>query len=46
VPFVVEKDETFDPMNITVLGLWTVVPDANRLADLIEQLGVAALGSD
>ena len=39
MPFVVEKDEPFDPMNIAVLGLGTVVPCPNRLADLIEKFG-------
>jgi hypothetical protein len=38
MPLIVEKDEPFDPMNIAVLGLWTIVPHADRLADLVEQL--------
>jgi len=39
VPFVVEKDEPFDPMNIAFLGPRTVVPRANRLVHLVEELG-------
>jgi hypothetical protein len=34
---VVKKDEPFDPMNIAVLGLWTVMPRADRLPDMVEQ---------
>jgi hypothetical protein len=35
---VVEKDEPFDPMNVALLGLWTLVSRADRLTDFIEQL--------
>ena len=36
---VVKKDEPFDPVNIALLGFWTVVPRADSLADLIEKFG-------
>jgi hypothetical protein len=35
---VVEKDEPFDPVDIGFLGPRTIVPRANRLADLIQEL--------
>ena len=43
VPFVVEKDEPLDPMNIAVLGLGTVMARADRLTDLIGSLGFGEL---
>jgi hypothetical protein len=39
MPLVMEKDEAFDPVDIGFLGSWTVVARADRLADLIEELG-------
>ena len=38
--FVVEKDVPFDPVDVGFLGPGTIMPRANRLADLIEQLGL------
>ncbi len=35
--FVVEKDETFDPLDITFLGAPGVMPQANGVAHLVEQ---------
>ena len=37
---IVKKAESFDPMDIGFLGSWTIVAGANRLTDLIEQLGL------
>ena len=40
MPLVVKKDETFDPVNINFLRPVTIVPRADRLANLVEQLRV------
>ena len=37
---VMEKDETFDPVDIGFLGPRTIVACSNCLTDLIEQLGL------
>jgi len=37
---VVEKDEPFNPVDIGFLGSRTIVPRANCLPNLIEQLGL------
>jgi hypothetical protein len=39
VPFLVEKDESFDPMNVALFGFGTVMASADRLANLIEKFG-------
>jgi hypothetical protein len=40
MPLVVKKDETFDPMNVSLLGSIAILPRADRLANLVEQLRV------
>jgi hypothetical protein len=35
---VVEEDKPFNPVDISFLGSWTIVPHSDRVADLIEQL--------
>ena len=36
--FVVEEDEAFDPVDIGFLSPWAVMPGADCLADLVEEL--------
>jgi hypothetical protein len=38
MPFIMKEDESLDPMNVALLGLWTKVSHADRLVDLVDQL--------
>jgi len=38
VSFVVKEDKTLDPMDVGFLGFWALVPRADGVANLIEQL--------
>jgi len=38
-----EEDEPFDPVDIGLFGSVAVVPGADRLSDLVKQLGFSAL---
>ena len=42
MPLIMEKDKPFDPMDIRFLRSIAIVPRADRLADLIEELGFGA----
>lgn len=42
--FVVEEDESFDPVHISLFRSVAVMPYPNRVPNLIEQFGLSALG--
>ena len=37
--FVMKEDKAFDPMDVSFLGLVTVVTETENVTDLIEQFG-------
>src|SRR5512144_2436701 len=40
MPFVVEKDEPLDPVNVALFSFGTIMPRPDCVADLIEQFGL------
>jgi hypothetical protein len=45
MPFVVEKDKSFDPMNVSFLGPVTIVAASDKLPDLVQEFRLPVDGS-